>query len=52
LEAPTVREYWSFPAHELVQTTLSGDHLFPGSNVKMIGISKNHLGTQFLKLEG
>ena len=52
LEAPTVREYWSFPAHELVQTALSGDHLFPGSNVKMIGISKNHLGTQFLKLEG
>ena len=45
LEPPAICEYRSLPAHELVQTALSGDDLFAGSNVKMVGISKNDLGT-------
>src|SRR5215207_5935256 len=43
LEPPAIREYRSLPAHELVQTALSSDDLFAGSNVKMVGISKKDL---------
>ena len=51
LKTPAVCKYRSVPAHEFVQTALSGDHLLAGSNVKMIGISKNDLGTELLELD-
>ena len=52
LKTPAIGKYRSLPAHEFVQTALPGDHLFSGPNVKMIGISKNDLGTEFVKFRG
>ena len=43
-----IRQNWSFPTNELMQTTCSFKHLCSGSQKQMIGVTKNDLGLHII----
>ena len=48
LEASTIRQYRSSPAIKLLQSSGSPQHVRPGSQVEVIGITEDNFRTHFL----
>src|SRR5262245_7549651 len=50
LKTAAVREDRASPVHELVQAPRLGDDLYPGTDVKMVGVAKDDLRPHFAQL--